>query len=454
MFIVGLIMAAMLLVSGQFSISYSLGSSCSPSPVVHSVALGQCDNDPFSPRSIVILRCASCSSNAVDVAIFSGFGCLNQPSFISGLPYSSCVTSQSSSFFVFGNFGFCQSSQTNCSIVPVPTVTPTPSGSAIVVGNLTATQLSYIICGSLYALSIIVSVIVLMCYIFVTSLEAPSKSILSAARWMYALGFFIPGLDCGSVMLVWHSHRAGVPVKWRSKAASGCGAFLGSIEFLLNLVLWPLCFIFDFGYAGSTIQNALSPCYFGSSSCIVWPMPPWLFLVAFPSIVFVNLSLGIPRMCMMNSMAKGAFGGERDDKDGSSITIDLSRYSSQSNMALEAAIVTGSIDIPSEPGMEMEFVSRTFACLVCGTSVNSDLSVCESCKIDRMEDAVQVTTMANILEDERPEEPVQTTTMANILEDNGDNEASSLPAPLVFCPSCGTRTEPPYKFCSDCGHNL
>ena len=155
--------------------------------------------------------------------------------------------------------------------------------SASPVSVFTFNQFVWIIVGGVFAVCLVVGFSIPCCL----CVRQDDDRWRNAVVILYALSWFLPGLDVGSIALSWHSHRKNTP-EWRT-CSPVCSTMLGLFEFILVVVCFPLAAVLD---------CVLLPNFFVtniSSSGV----PFFLLLLAIPGYFGALLFFGLPRVLTM-----------------------------------------------------------------------------------------------------------------------------------------------------------
>jgi hypothetical protein len=160
------------------------------------------------------------------------------------------------------------------------TTTTTAPATVPHVSIFTLNQFVWIIVGGVFLLTLIVGLSVPCC--------ACSRA--TDARWrnsviiLYAFAWVLPGLDVGSIVLSWHSHRKDSP-EWCIPSCGPCSSSLGVLEFILVVFAFPVAAVLD---------CVLLP-YFAAPGVVNSSVPFFLLLVAIPGYFGGLLLFGLPR---------------------------------------------------------------------------------------------------------------------------------------------------------------
>lgn len=301
-------------------------------------------------------RYSSCTCTTISLLAYSDSSCTVGGSAVT-YPISLCVSGATTSFFISGS---------------CPTCATSPGTTQPTIGPLSINQVAWIAYGGLYAICFISGIVVFLCVLCMDKYKAPEREILVPIKVFFALGLFLAPLDAFSAILSLHSMAQSVPVTWRNSCSKVFVVIFSILEIAVSLALPVICCIFDLGYAGSYLKNLVSLCQNNVSTCI--SLPWWLLLVCLPALLLFWLICGIPRLCIVTSMAAGTFGGWGDRPvsfaDNGKGKIELPDVSSLSSAASTSTASTNSVSTTS---------TALYSCLRCDGPTKTDLSLCENC---------------------------------------------------------------------------
>ena len=160
------------------------------------------------------------------------------------------------------------------------TAIPSSSGSVpIYLSIFTFNQFIWIVIGGVFFLCLFIGFTIPCC-------------LCSRNRWrnstvvLYSLSWVLPGLDVGSIAIMWHSQRKN-PESWHFSIASTC--VLGVFEFLFVVLCFPLAAVLDC----VLLPNMANPNIRNSG------VPFFLLLLAIPGYFGALLLIGLPRVLTM-----------------------------------------------------------------------------------------------------------------------------------------------------------